>query len=347
MGIVPKDELMLERTHWSKLGNDDDGLIPLDRNENCDRLYSARLAEYFREHMTGNLLRRYPDIRKAYIDAAKYTGVDPSYLYLTSGSEQAIRSVLYMYSQVKSLDIRTRSIAFPNPTFGMVEVYARLFKYKVHTINYRFDGESFRINISDHISPDIDIIYVASPDNPTGVRIEDQEINKIIKKGRPVVIDQAYVDFDFRKATLEAYLHRHENLYIIRSFSKAGGVAGLRCGYVISHPKNIISLQEDRPMYELNSLACLFLSFLTKNPSELEDSTRRLLEGKDYLEKWLKSEGMDVIETRANFTLIRYDVNMLEFLSKYARVKVVDIDKRKFIRITAANLGTIKRMIAL
>ena len=109
------------------------------------------------------------------------------------------------------------------------------------------------------INKNVSMIMFANPNSPTGTILQNHEIIKVLKKAKKnncyVVIDEAYFGF-YNKSAL-ALIKKYSNLIILRTFSKAYGLAGLRSGYIVSNKNNIDQLYKYRPMYEINSIAAL------------------------------------------------------------------------------------------
>ena len=142
------------------------------------------------------------------------------------------------------------------------------FKKKTIKIGYdtklTLDTQKLYKNINSKVS----LIIISNPNSPTGTVLNLNEIKKILEKAKKykikVVIDEAY--FGFSLVTACPLIKRFKNLIVLRTFSKAYGLAGLRIGYAISNPANIEELTNIKPMYEVNSLAILgLIFFLTMN----------------------------------------------------------------------------------
>jgi len=212
-------------------------------------------------------------------------------------------------------------------------------------VKYRLEGRNFLINYPDLLKGDPDVIYLASPDNPTGHTIADDELDALCRSGKKIILDLAYLDFigdPQEKFRYYASLYKkHKNLYLVGSFSKSRGAAGLRIGYVISQPLNIARIREAKPQFEINSVACEFVKYFSRHKGVFKSSVSRLKQGKKMLEKTLESRGHAVIPASGNFTLARFSASLEKYLSRKSKVAVISICGSKFIRITAADPKTI------
>ena len=120
------------------------------------------------------------------------------------------------------------------------------------------------LKIIKTINNKVSLIILSNPNSPTGTILNTNQIKKILDKAKRnnimVVIDEAY--YGFSKETSKNFVKRFENIFIVRSLSKAWGLAGLRLGYIISNKKNIEILNTRRPMYEINTFGAEFLKLL-------------------------------------------------------------------------------------
>jgi histidinol-phosphate aminotransferase len=171
--------------------------------------------------------------------------------------------------------------------------------------DFEVDIESLLDGISDRTS----LIFLGSPNNPTGRAIPFSKLKWLMNHLDPsvlVVLDEAYIDFiqspEFQPG-LEL-LKDHQNLIILRTFSKICSLAGLRIGYGISHAVIIKGLMKLYLPFNVGTLAqAAALAFLEK---EDFDEIRKINEdGKKYLYMELKHLGLDYVQTEANFILVR------------------------------------------
>ena len=154
-----------------------------------------------------------------------------------------------------------------DPTFGMVDVYAKLFEAKQIKINF---NKNLQLNLNkliNSINKSVSMIMFANPNSPTGTIIKNQDIIKILKKAKKnncyVIIDEAY--FGFYKWSAISLIKKFNNLIILRTFSKAYGLAGIRSAYIVSNKKIMSQLYKFRTMYEINSIGILITKEVMKS----------------------------------------------------------------------------------
>jgi len=300
------------------------------------------LSERFLRTLDVDSLVRYPDVRAAYLSLARITGLPADRLYLASGSGQAIRAFLYAHSPLKIGDARQRRLIYPDPTYAMVQVYGQLFGYDLCPVGYAYwpSERRFSIDPASFVEcREYDVVYLPSPDNLTGSVFDTELVERIVATGCPVLVDHAYVDFaepsiGARQLDL---VDRYRNLTITRSFSKVGGVAGLRLGYAYSDAGNIARYYEDKPMYEVSGVSCAYLAFVADNKAVLDETVRQILAGKNAIETSLKGRGAVLVPSFGNFAVFEDDQDIFDPLRAVALLRSFEIDSAKFIRITASD----------
>ena len=176
-------------------------------------------------------LRRYPDLRPGKLAArlAHHFGVDPGNLLVTRGSSEGIDLLLRAFCRA-GVD----NIVISPPTFEMYRVYADIQGATTITVPLSSD-DNFALNaerLLDGCNPQSKLIFVCSPNNPSGAPAAPAAIEKLLESRRDrsiVVVDEAYIEFSAQESCV-SWLPRFENLVILRTLSKAQGLAGARCG---------------------------------------------------------------------------------------------------------------------
>ncbi|WP_292445010.1 aminotransferase class I/II-fold pyridoxal phosphate-dependent enzyme [Mesorhizobium sp.] len=341
---------IVARTHWTTQTIDGSGRAGLDRNENCDRGLRQIITEKFLRPLDVDVLIRYPDLRLAYLSLAKITQLPADRLLLTSGSEQAIRSFLYAHSPLKMGDSHQRRLVYPDPTYAMVQVYGRLFGYELQALPYSYchSERRFSIDTSAFLTcRDRDVVYLPSPDNLTGTVYETELVERICAAGCRVLIDHAYIDFAAPPigSTQVELVDRYPNLSITRSFSKVGGVAGMRLGYLYSNSDNINRYYEDKPMYEISGISCAYLAFLADAKALLDGTVSEIRAGKLEIEKCLQRKGAILVPSFGNFAVFEENDEIFEPLRAVALLRPFEIDGKRFIRVTAPDSGSVRSIL--
>jgi histidinol-phosphate aminotransferase len=209
----------------------------LDANENP---YGSVTSENY---------NRYPDPYQAEIKQhiAKIKHVQPERIFLGNGSDEPI-------------DLLTRAACTPGsdhviimpPTYGMYEVSASIHDVRIDkaslTNDYQIDVEA----VLNAVGEDTKIIWICSPNNPTGNNMQDESIETILKNFNGlVVVDEAYIDFTEKPSWVQR-LDEYPNLVVLQTFSKAWGLAGLRIGMCFASAELIRILNKIKPPYNIS-----------------------------------------------------------------------------------------------
>jgi histidinol-phosphate aminotransferase len=271
----------------------------LDANERISP-FNNKFIKNIKKKINSNHFTAYPEIEEIYDLLSKKFNLERLNFLITAGSDAAIRHCFELFTEPKS------KIITLNPTFGMYDVYAKSFRTKQIKVNYNSNLELDINFLIKSIDKDISMIMMANPNSPTGTIIEEKFIKEILIKAQKnncyVVIDEAY--FGFYKKNYVNLINKFRNLIIIRTFSKAAGMAGLRAGYIISNQINIKRMYAFRPMYEINSISCLVIKEIFKNSIIITKYIKETELGKKYLINELNKLGYSYYDGFANFILV-------------------------------------------
>ncbi|WP_034256959.1 histidinol-phosphate transaminase [Adhaeribacter aquaticus] len=246
---------------------------------------------------------RYPDPyqHKVKTKLAPIKGVKPEQIFLGNGSDEAIDLLIRLVCKPGHDEV----LAF-GPTYGMYDVSANL--NDVHLRQLRLD-QDFQLQIASlqgQIHANTKIIFICSPNNPTGNLINAKSIEYILRNfDGLVVIDEAYIDFA-SEPSWTSRLAEFPNLVVLQTFSKAWGMAALRLGMAFASPEIISFLNKIKPPYNINeatqSLALEALDNANRLPEmvkEINQSRNKLMEDLPKLPVVKK-----VYPSDANFILV-------------------------------------------
>ena len=275
--------------------------IRLDANERVTE-FESKFLNLFKKKIKSQHLTAYPEVEEIYDLIAKFNHLKRENIMITAGSDICIRHCFELFSRPK------KKVITLNPTFGMYDVYCKIFKVKQIKIDYDLKLNLDFKKLLGSIDKNTCLIMIPNPNSPTGTIIPKKKIFKILQKAKSnnvyVVIDEAY--FGFYKNTFVKFLRNFNNLIITRTFSKALGMAGIRVGFLISCEKNIKRLYSFRPMYEISSISCLAVKTLLKNYKIVKKYIQETNQGKRYLLDQLKKLNLRSFETYTNFILVDF-----------------------------------------
>jgi histidinol-phosphate aminotransferase len=201
---------------------------------------------------------------------------------------------------------------------------------------------------------DARLTFIGRPNNPTGNGIGIDGLRELLEVGKLVVVDEAYVEFAGYSVAKDAA--RRENLLVLRTFSKAFGLAGLRVGYAIGSPELIEALEQIRAPFSVNSLAQAAAIAAIRDRRYLRGVITKIQKGRTYLRRELSRLGMRVLPSDANFLMV--DVTPLgtdapalcEFLAKKG-ILIRDLSKFRgagssWVRISVGRPEQNERLVA-
>lgn len=275
-----------------------EGILKLDSNENF--VINKQLQQDLIDMAQKNSdIREYPlgKSEKLIESLANYVNLPKQMIGLGNGSDQILDIVLSNFASRKT------KILTSNPTFGFFEERCKL--YQIPTIKISF-SKDMTLNLDDFMSKSkqADILYLDSPNNPTGFQFKKEELVELIKKFDGIVIvDEAYGEFS--DYSVVGLTKKSENLIVVRTFSKTFGLAGLRLGYVVSNKKfiDVFSRVLQYP-YPLNTLAIEAGILALQKIKQIEETTQIIKEERTRIIKKLRESGaFDVFDSKANFVL--------------------------------------------
>lgn len=179
---------------------------------------------------------------------------------------------------------------------------------EVPHINFKHD----LLKMAEAVTEKTKVVFVANPNNPTGTSVKKDEFDIFMRKipeGVLVIVDEAYYEYvtDPDYPDSFKYLNEGRDILILRTFSKAYGLAGLRIGYGISKKEIIIEMNKIREPFNTNSLAQIAAIHALKDDEHVKKTIENNEGGKKYLYKELKALGVDYVPTETNFIYIPLD----------------------------------------
>ncbi len=192
------------------------------------------------------------------------------------------------------------------PTFSVYEANARLTGTEVVNIprkeNFDIDEEAVLARMAEG---DIDFAVITSPNNPTGKMASETFLKKLLDSSDALVmVDEAY--FEFSRFSMRPYLDQYENLIILRTFSKAFSLAGVRMGYVLANPDVIREFLKVRQPYSVDSVSQAIATAVFKNRSLFVPGINQIIEQRGVLiEELNKLPGVTAYDSDSNYVLFR------------------------------------------
>lgn len=308
---------------------------------------SPKAVKAIRKNLSA--INRYPDSNSFYLKRklAKYHNIDPANIVLGNGSDEMIDII------IKTFVEEDENIITADTTFLEYEIISQVNGRKVITTPLRYFKYDLGA-VKKKIDQKTKLIFISNPNNPTGTYITKYELQDFMSDladNALLVLDEAYDTFidvdDFPKGL--DYIN-NKNVIVLKTFSKAYGLAGLRIGYAIARPEFASCMEKVRQPFNVNFLAQVAAVAALDDKEFLRKTRKVILEGKDYLYEALTGLGIVYVPSVANFILIdagRDGVGLFRDMLKYG-VIVRDMKQyglKNFIRVTIGTKRENERLI--
>lgn len=266
--------------------------VYLDANENA---YGSPLDTSY---------NRYPDplqyaVKKRLMEIK---GVPIRNIFLGNGSDEAI-DILFRSFCNPGVD----NVVLVPPTYGMYEVSANINDIEMRKVNLNDDYQLNLEGIAEAIDQNTKLIFICSPNNPTGNSINRPDIETILANFNGlVVVDEAYINFSRQKSFIQE-LTEYANLVVLQTLSKAWGLAGLRVGMAFASEEIIEVMNRVKPPYNINEASQQLALQALQNTDQVNNWIKETLAERDKLVLSLKQFDfvLDIYPSDANFILVK------------------------------------------
>jgi histidinol-phosphate aminotransferase len=252
-------------------------------------------------------LNRYPDPLqwKLKVAISQLKGVPAEQIFLGNGSDEAIDLVVRIFCEP-----RQDHILILPPTYGMYQVSADIADVGIRSVSltpdFQPDVEAILAAADEHSK----ILFICSPNNPTGNNVELERIRSLCAQFKGVVVvDEAYIDFS-NQASCTSLLAEFPNLIVLQTFSKAWGMAGIRLGMAFASVEIIQLFNKVKPPYNINQLTQqIALEALETSQDDYRQLLSTLLSERERLIKGLGELKFveKIFPSDANFILVKMD----------------------------------------
>ena len=251
-------------------------------------------------------VNRYPDPLQTKLKSrlAEAKGITSDLIYLGNGSDEVLNQLMIAFCQPG----KDKAIVLP-PTFGMYQVCADINGVETLSIPLTKD---FHLDVKAILSAQdkrTKMIFIPSPNNPTGNCFEREAIQAILEGfDGLVVLDEAYVEFAAAYSCIDL-LNQYDNLVIVQTFSKAQGMAGVRLGMCFAHPDVIALMNKVKAPYNINVLTQQAVMKRLEEQGIVQQQVLQILQEKERLLTELSSLSFvkTLYPSHANFFLVKVD----------------------------------------
>jgi histidinol-phosphate aminotransferase len=292
---------------------------------------------------------RYPEFSPTSLvnKLAEYTGWKPEGIMAGNGSNEMIQSV------VNSIVERGVRVALPEPTFSVYRQVVEVAGGEIVSVPLN-DDLTFNIPrlASRVVTSKANLTIICSPNNPTGCTISMRDLGSLLRNTEGlVVVDHAYLEFGGENSL--PLLNEHKNLVILRTFSKAMAMGGLRVGYCVAAPELIEQFNKAKMPYSLNFFSMIAAETALDNLGKLHSLVKSIQRetGRLFLELQ-KIDGLSPVPSAANFFCVRTAIPPKQLFEElYARgILIRDVSKSpmlsEYVRITSGTPQENDKLIA-
>ncbi len=251
-------------------------------------------------------MHRYPDGGAFYLKQklANKLSVTPGHLLFGCGSNELIVFLGHVFLE------QGKNLVMGAEAFAVYFLVASLYQ-----------AETIRVAMPDHvhdldallnaIMPETRLVVICNPNNPTGTMVAPAAIDAFIEKLPDHVIaifDEAYYELmpdDMKPDVLKHIRAGKKNIIVLRTFSKAYGLAGLRIGYAVAHPELITQLNKVRQPFNVNGMAQAAAMAALDDVTHIVETRQVVFQGLEFFERKLPKLGIEVVPSGANFILCK------------------------------------------
>ncbi|MCS5422003.1 MULTISPECIES: histidinol-phosphate transaminase [Psychrilyobacter] len=273
------------------------GIIKLNTNENPFPP-SPKVIEKIKKCL-GSELKKYPDPESTELrnSIADFYEIEKDNVFVGNGSDEVLAHVFMAFFKDKKL-------YFPDITYSFYPVYCGLYEINYQTISL---NKKFEMETKEYLNLDGNIIF-PNPNAPTGIGMELDAIEKILKNnpGNLVVVDEAYIDFGGKSAV--ELIDNYKNLLIVQTFSKSRSLAGMRIGFAIGDEKlieGLIRVKDSFNSYPLDRLAQAAGKAAMEDRDYFEYTRDEIIKNREWTISELRMRGMELLPSKANFIFVR------------------------------------------
>lgn len=266
----------------------------IELGDNTSRWGAPPSAVRAMRDAAGAVLSGYPEMYSRTLKEALsgYVGVDPDMIVIGNGSDDILDSTFRGVAEPGD------RLAMLEPTFVMVPIFAQLHRLVVDRVPL---DERYGLPVEPLFASSPRIIYLCSPNNPTGTAIPRATIEAVVSRAPGVVlVDEAY--FEFAGESAVSLVRDYPQLIVARTLSKAFGLAGLRVGYAIASPTMVRAIEQARGPYTVSAMSeRAAAAAIDQDGGWVRENVSRSLASRDRLATALRERGIDVPPSATNF----------------------------------------------
>lgn len=245
-------------------------------------------------------LRLYPNASAAGLRSrlgAAYS-LPASHIFTGNGADEIITVIFRTFAEPGN------RVVFSYPTYTYYASAAQ-----IHNVEYHFceTDADFRIDPRDYLQLESKIIFLANPNAHTGLLVEPEAIRELLTNYKGlVVVDETYIDFARPGCSVYRLVEKHDNLIVLRTFSKAFSLCGIRVGYAFAHPELVEAMDMTKDSYNIAYLNQVAASAALDDMEYMLENARRICQTRDWFSAELQGMGFSVLPSSGNFVFARH-----------------------------------------
>jgi histidinol-phosphate aminotransferase len=272
----------------------------VDLSDNTNRWGMPPAALRALRSASGDTCARYPEIYAGALKEAlaDYAGVDPSMIVTGCGSDDVLDSAIRAFAEPGD------RIAIPDPSFAMIPLFARMNGLEPVLAPLT---DACDVTVQAMLACEPRVAYVCSPNNPTGTLVSRASIEGLAARVSGVVIvDEAYAEFADDNV-LDLARAKGSKVLVVRTMSKAFGLAGLRVGYAVGDPALVAEVEKSRGPYKVSAVAGAAAVAAVRGGEGLpwvREHVALAIAARERLARELARRGIPALPSAANFVLV-------------------------------------------
>lgn len=286
-------------SHCAELIENHKKILKLDSNESTIAPSPAVVTAIMR-YLEEGPVNWYPDVNSQRLTEAlvEYTEISADAILTFNGSDHALETIARTYLSQGSHVMQL------SPTYDHFRVYVESCCSQIDLLR-ELPEEALFNQVENLLRDNTRIIYIVNPNNPTGFHTPRSVIERLLRTYPQILIlvDEAY--FEFSGFTVASLVQKYNNLIVTRSFSKAFGLAGLRCGYLLAHPDRCAEISKIRVGKNINAIAQIAATAALRDLAHMHRYVDDVLSVKLRLLDQMRSLGLDCRNTPANYILVK------------------------------------------
>ena len=341
---------MLKKNNSYKGGAEEfRGFIRLSSNENSYGPANSVISQIKKNAEFSNI---YPEINSQSLikKISIYNNIKEENIIVGAGSDEILQMIFHAFTTPGDY------VMYSKYSFAMYKIFAKAFKCKSIIYNdsqFQFSLDEFKKQYSSKVK----IIFIANPNNPTGAIFYKKDLLNFIKsinKKTIIVLDSAYSEYilDTNYSDGLEFVKKFNNVIVTKSFSKIYSLGGLRIGWGYGHSNIIKKLYQVKKPFNVNRLATVAAIESLKNSNWLKKNVKLNQNNKNFLINNLKNKKFEIIDTLANFVLLKCkSENMANLLSLFAMKNKITVRPlisyglKSYIRMTVGTASEMKNVV--